>query len=172
MDSWLVLRNYRVILNQWTKWNNRSFEWLLKTSLVWSLPIRQEILNVSSARYNIPWNLSTNFHPDLISTILQTYLFSLCALLFQQSHLFPICVVSTYNDSRKDLQRLFQIPKICQCNDFRFPIWLQKLLQTPLCFLWSFCFARIWLDPLSGQVLHHVAYRWLFRNSLFSLRTL
>ena len=24
-DSWLVLRIYRVILNQWTKWNNRSF---------------------------------------------------------------------------------------------------------------------------------------------------
>ena len=40
-------------------------------------------------------------------------------------------------------------------NDFRFPIWLRELLQAPLCFLRSFCFARICLDPLSGQVLHH-----------------
>ena len=32
---------------------------------------------------------------------------------------------------------------------------LQELLQAPLCFLRSFCFARIRLDPLGGQVLHH-----------------
>ena len=41
MDSWLVLRNYRVILNQWTKWNNRSLKWLPKTSFIRRLPIRQ-----------------------------------------------------------------------------------------------------------------------------------
>ena len=35
-------------------------------------------------------------------------------------------------------------------NDFRFPIWLQELLQASLCFLRSFYFARIRLDPLSG----------------------
>ena len=35
-----------------------------------------------------------------------------------------------------------------------------------------FCFARIRLDPLSGQVLHTTAYRWLFRDSHSSLRTL
>ena len=40
-------------------------------------------------------------------------------------------------------------------NDFRLPVWLQELLQAPMCFLWSFCFTRIRLDPLSGQVLHH-----------------
>ena len=40
-------------------------------------------------------------------------------------------------------------------NDFSFPIWLQELLQTPSRFLSSFCFARIRLDPLGGQVLHH-----------------
>ena len=34
----------------------------------------------------------------------------LCALLSQQSHLFPICLVLTYNDSRKDLHKLCQIP--------------------------------------------------------------
>ena len=36
-----------VILNQWTKWNDWSFKWLSKTPFVWSLPIRQEILNSS-----------------------------------------------------------------------------------------------------------------------------
>ena len=40
-------------------------------------------------------------------------------------------------------------------HDFRLPIRLQELLQAPLCFLRSFCFARIRLDPLGGQVLHH-----------------
>ena len=40
-------------------------------------------------------------------------------------------------------------------NDFRLPIRLQELLQTPFSFLRSFCFAWIRLDPLSSQVLHH-----------------
>ena len=40
-------------------------------------------------------------------------------------------------------------------NDFRLPIGLQELLQAPLWFLRSFCFARIRLDPLDSQVLHH-----------------
>ena len=40
MDSGLVLRIWRVTLNQWTKWNNRSFEWLPKTSFIGRLPIR------------------------------------------------------------------------------------------------------------------------------------
>ena len=44
---------------------------------------------------------------------------------------------------------------IVSVNDFRLPVWLQELLQAPLCFLRSFCFARICLDPLGGQVLHH-----------------
>ena len=36
-----------------------------------------------------------------------------------------------------------------------FLLGLQELLQAPLCLLRSFCFARIRLDPLGGQVLHH-----------------
>ena len=40
-------------------------------------------------------------------------------------------------------------------NDCRLPIWLQELLQLLLCFLRSFCLARIRLDPLGCQVLHH-----------------
>ena len=48
-----------------------------------------------------------------------------------------------------------EFPGIVSVNDFRFPIWLQERLQAPLCFLKVFCFARIRLDPLGGQVLHH-----------------
>ena len=44
---------------------------------------------------------------------------------------------------------------IVSVNDFRIPIGLQELLQAPLGFLRSFCFARIRLDPLGGQVLYH-----------------
>ena len=106
-------------------------------------------------RYSIPWNLPTNFHPDLIATILQTHLLSLCVLLSQQSHLFPICVVLTYNDSRKIFTGFANFQRIVSVNDFRLPIRLQELLQAPLCFLRSFCFAQIRLDPLGGQVLHH-----------------
>ena len=40
-------------------------------------------------------------------------------------------------------------------NDFRLPIRLQELLQAPLSFLRGFCFARIRLDPVGGQVLHY-----------------
>ena len=43
---------------------------------------------------------------------------------------------------------------IASVNDFGLPIRLQELLQALLCFL-RFCFARIRLDPLGGQVLHH-----------------
>ena len=44
---------------------------------------------------------------------------------------------------------------IVSVNDFRPPVRLPELLQAPLCLLRSFCFARIRLDPLGGQVLHH-----------------
>ena len=44
---------------------------------------------------------------------------------------------------------------IVSLNDFRLPTRLQELLQASLCFLKSYCFARIRLDPSGGQVLHH-----------------
>ena len=44
---------------------------------------------------------------------------------------------------------------IVSFNDFWFPLGFQELLQAPLCFLRSLCFARIRLDPLGGHVLHH-----------------
>ena len=45
--------------------------------------------------------------------------------------------------------------RIVSVNDFRLPLGFQELLQASLGFLISFCFARIQLDPLGGQFLHH-----------------
>ena len=122
---------------------------------------------------NIPWNPPTIFHPDLIATILQTYLLSLCALLSQQSNLFPIFVVSTYNDSRKDLHKLCQIPRNCQCK------WLYASYLAPRTFASSFCVSwEVFVFPGYDRI-HWVAksctttaHRWLHRDSQFSLRTL
>ena len=85
-------------------------------------------------RCNIPWNLPTNFHLDLIATIQQRCLPWLCALLFQQSHLSPICVVWTCNDSRRDLHKLCRIPKNCQCK------WLEDSYRAPETFASFFKF--------------------------------
>ena len=102
-------------------------------------------LDCFAHRYSIPWNLPTNFHLDPIATIQQRCFLSL----------FSNCVVSTYNDSGKIFTSFAKFQGIVSVNDFRLPIWLQELLQAPSCFLRSFCFARIRLDPLGGQVLHH-----------------
>ena len=44
---------------------------------------------------------------------------------------------------------------IVSVNDFWYPLGFQELLQASLGFLLSFVFARIRLDSLGGQVLHH-----------------
>ena len=154
MDSRLVFRRDRVILNQRTKRNDRSFKWFPKNVSRMEFSLQTRDLECFADKQNIPWNLRTNFHPDLIATIRQRCLPLLCALLFPQSHLFLICVVLTYNDSRKYLHKLCKFQRIISVNDFKLPIRLQELLQAPLCLLRSFCFARIRLNPLGCQVLH------------------
>ena len=129
---------------------------------------RSRDLQCFADRYNIPWNLPTNFHPDVIATILQRYLLSLCALLSlsQQSHLFPICVVSTYTDSRKDLHKASPNSKVVSVNDLRRPVRLQELLQAPFVFPEKFLFCTDTTGSIGWP------YRWLFRHSQPSLRTL
>ena len=139
MDSWLIFRRNRVILNQWTKWNNLSFERFSKASFIGRLPIRQEICDVSQT--------GVTFHgicpPIFIQTWLQQYsrgnFFLLCALLFQQSHLFLICVVQTCNDSRWDLHKICRIPRNCQCK------WLYVSSPIPRAFASSFVFPEKFL---------------------------
>ena len=105
---------------------------------------------------SIPWNPPTIRYADRTAIAPQMSLLSLYALHSQQSHLFPICAVLTYNDSRKGLHKISQILGTCQCK------WLLVSSSAPrtFCklffrFLRSFCFARIWLDPLGDQILHH-----------------
>ena len=155
MDSWLVFRRNRVILNQWTKRNDRSFEWFPKTSLVWSFPIRQEILNVSQ--------ISIAFHRICPPIFIQTWL-QQCgrgAFLHSAHCSFsdPICFRSVWCRRTMIPGKIFtgfaKFQGIVSVIDFRLPFRLQELLQASLGFLWSFGFARIRLDPLGGQVLHH-----------------
>ena len=155
MDSWLVLRSYWIKLNQWTKWNRRSFKWLPKTSLLQGFPIRHEILNVSQ--------IGVAFHGIFPLILIQTWLqqYGRGAFFYSAycSLSNPICFRSVWcwrtMIPRKIFTGFAKFQGIVSVNDFRLPIWLQELLQAPLCFLWSFCFARIRLDPLGGQVLHH-----------------
>ena len=61
---------------------------------------------------------------------------------------------------------------IVSVNDFRLPIGLQELLQAPLCLLRSYCLARIQLDPLGGQVLHHDCISMIVSRFAFVTETL
>ena len=110
-------------------------------------------------RYSIPWKLPTIFHPDLTATVPQMSRLSLYALLFQQSHVFLICVALTYNDSRKDLHRLCQIARNYQCK------WLLVSLSALRTFVRSSLFPKKFFCTTT-------AYRWLFRDSISSLRIL
>ena len=145
MDSWLVFRSYRVILNQLTKRNDRSFKWFPKTSLIWGLPIRQEILNVSQ--------ISKAFHgicpPIFIQTWLQQYGRGAFFYSAHCSFSNPICFWSVWCSRAMMPGEIFtsfaEFQGIVSVNGFRLPIWLQELLQASSSFLWSFCFARICL---------------------------
>ena len=87
---------------------------------------------------------TTNFHsrPDCNSAA-EVLSFALRIVPSAIPFLFLICVVWTYNDSRKEFHRFGQIPRNCKPRTF------------DLSFLRGFCFARIRLDPSGSQVLHH-----------------
>ena len=92
-------------------------------------------------RKNIPWNLPTDFHSDLIATIQKRCLPLLCA---HCSFSNPICLWSVWCRRAMIPGMIFtgfaKFQGIVSVSDFRFPIWLQELLQAPFGFLWSFCF--------------------------------
>ena len=94
---------------------------------------------------NVPWNPLTVLRPDLIATILQMCLHSFCALLFLQSHLSPICVALTYNDSRIIPHKTCQVQGIVSVHDFGFPDRLQEIHYALPGLLRRFCFARVGL---------------------------
>ena len=56
---------------------------------------------------------------------------------------------------RKIFTSFAKFQGIVSVNDFKLPIWSKNFCKL-LCVSWEvFCFARICLDPLGGQVLHH-----------------
>ena len=70
----------------------------------------------------------------------------------------PICFRSVWCQRTMIPGEIFtglaEFQGIVSVNDFWFTLGFQELLQASLGFLWSFCFARIRLDPLGGQVMH------------------
>ena len=103
------------------------------------------------------------FHRICPLIFIQTWLQQYCrgAFLYSAHCSFsnPICFRSVWCRRTMIPGKVFtsfaKIQGIVSVNDFRLPMRLQELLQAPLCFLRSFCFVRIRLDPLGGQVLHH-----------------
>ena len=155
MDSWLVLRRDGVILNQSTKRDNWSFKKFSKASFIWCLPIRQEILNISQ--------IDKTFHgvcppffsrPDCNSTA-DVPSFTLRTALSAIPFVCDQCGVDRIMIPRKIFTGFANFQGIVSVNDFWLPVRLQELLQAPFGFLRSFCFARIRLNPLGSQVLHH-----------------
>ena len=124
-------------------------------------------------RKSIWWNLPTNFHPDLIATIQQRCLLLLNALLSLSN---PICFRSVWCRRAMIPGKIFtsfaKFQGSVGVNDFRLPIWLQELLQASLSFLWSFVLHGYGWIHWVARSCTTTAYRWLFRESQLSLRTL
>ena len=140
MDSWLVFRRDRVILNQWTKWNNRSFKRLPKTSLIWGFPIRQEILNVAQIGFT--------FHRICPSIFIQTWLqqYSRGAFLYSAHCSFsnPICFWSMWCWRTMIPGKIFtgfaKFQGIVSVNDFRLPNLAPRTLASSFVFPEKFLF--------------------------------
>ena len=113
MQPRLVFRRNRVKFDHLSK----RYHWLRQRALrpafhmVSSHQTRD--LECVAGSSSTPWNPPTNLCPDGIAIAPQM---SLCALLFRQSHVFLICVVLTYNDSRIIPRKTCQIPRNCQCK--------------------------------------------------------
>ena len=163
----------RVIFDHRTRWNYWSIRKVHRTAVdkVFSHQTRGRECFADSS--NIPWNPPTTFQPDQIAAILQKSLPWFCVLLSQQAHVFPICVMSTYNDSWIGLHKLCQIRGNWQSK------WLSVSSSAPRTFVTSFLFHEKFLF-CTGMVesirvaisCTTTAYQWLFRDSHPSLRTL
>ena len=101
--------------------------------------------NAASPSWEVTLNTSSNFWCTMqnLTTLLDLWQWSL--EVWCRRTIIP----------GKIFTSLAKFQRIVSVDDFRLPIRLQELLQALLCFMRSFCFARIRLDPLGGQVLHH-----------------
>ena len=150
---WILDWSFAVIVWYSTsepKRNDRSFEWFPKTSHVGSSRQTRDLESFAH-RYSIPWNLPHQFssRPDR-NNMAEVPSFTLRTALSAIPLVSDLCGVEVQWFQERSSHAKFQ--GIVSVNDFRIPIRPQELLQAPLCFLRSFCFARIRLDPLSGWV--------------------
>ena len=167
------LSQLKVILNKWTKRNNRSFKWLPKTSFIGRLPIRQQICDVSQIGVTFhgicPPTLS--FRPDCNNTA-EVPSFSLRTALSAIPLVSDRCGVDVQWFHERSSQA-FPNSKNCQCK------WLLVSSRAPGTFasfsgfLVKFCFLHgyAWIHWVARSRTT-TAYRWLFRDSQLSLRTL
>ena len=172
MDSWLVFRRDRVILNQWTKWNNRSFKWLPKTSFTGRLPIRQEILNVSqigTAFHESAHQLS--FRPDCNNTA-DVPTFTLRTALSAIPFVSDLCGVDVQWFQERSSQALPNSKKLSVQMTLGF-LFGSKNFCKLFCVSWEVFVLHgyDWIHWVAKSCTT-TAYRWLFRDSHPSLRTL
>ena len=156
--------NWRILL--WSRWNRMTFnhcskrnywpfEWLSKSPFIRNFPVCQEVLKtlqIATAFLRIrppyfiqAWLQQCSIHPFFHSAYRS----------FNKSIRLRSMVCRNSMIPWKIFTIFAKFQGIVCVHDFKFPIWLQELLQTLLRFLRSSCFARIRLDPLGGQVLHH-----------------
>ena len=142
LPKWRILDWYFAIIGRFsTKRNDRSSKW-----------VRQIFFTSRPSHQIITWNLSANFHLDLIAKIQQRCFF-LCRHTFFSGN--PICFWSVWCRRTMIPEKIFtdfaEFWRNCQCKmTFGFLSGFEELLQASLGFLWSFVFARIRLDPLSS----------------------
>ena len=139
---------------------------------IWALPIRQEILNVSQ----IGKTVHGICPPVFIRSRLQQYSRGTFFHSAYCSLSNPICFRSVWCRRTMIPGKIFtgfaKFQGIVSVNDFRLPIRLRELLQAPLCFLRIFVLHGYdWIHWVAKSCTT-IAYRWLFRDSLPSLRTL
>ena len=166
MDSWLDFRRNRVILNQWTKWNNRSLKLLPKN--VFHRASSHQIRN-----YDIPKKIC---QPTFIQTWLHQYS---RGTFFYPAHCFfrnSICFWSVRR--RRAMIPGKIITRLANPKEFCVK-WLKASSSAPRAFASSFRFLVKFLYSHGYAWIHWVAkscttiaHRWLFRDSQLSLRTL
>ena len=144
MQSRSVFQRNEVIFDHCSK---RCYWSVLRHSeppFIWCLP--HQIIDPENfaVGHDIPLNPTTIHHQDQTATAPQMSFLSPCALLFQQSNLFLICVVR-YFFSWQFLARLAKFQGIVSVNDFWFPGRLQELHWALLSILRSYHFTRVGL---------------------------
>ena len=157
VESWLVFRGNRVLFNHRTKWNLWSFKRFSKSPVS---PVRQEILNVSS---NIPWNPAHHFSSrphcnntaEVPSSILRTALSAIPCVSERwrvDVQWFHDKVFTSFAKLRGSVKNLCKLLSVS---------WEVFVLHG---YDWTHWDARCCCTT--------TAYRWLFRDSQPSLRTL